>query len=215
MNEIVIVAFGDSITNGAGIGDVTEQDTFRCLLEKDLNRMMKINARVINAGVNGDITTTAIKRLGQDVLQYNPDYVTIMFGVNDAGYYRPDTDSMAETPRVSAKNFGSNLRKIIQGIREISSIPILVTPLPMNDSYAHRDFNAYEDNGLNYLVDEYCQIIRNLCHEESLFLIDLNKAFTQDSDTTNLIPDGIHPNKCGHRYIADLYLSEFLKILDK
>ncbi len=215
MKEITIVAFGDSITNGAGIGDVTEQDTFRCLLEKDIKRMTKINARVLNAGVNGDITTTAIIRFGQDVLQYKPDYVTIMFGVNDAGYYRPDTDSMAETPRVSAKEFKSNLGEIIQGIQDINSIPILVTPLPMNDNYAHKDFHAYVENGLNYLVDEYSQIMRELCHEKNLFLIDVNKGCSQDSDTANLVPDGIHPNKCGHRYIADLYLSGFLKILNE
>jgi lysophospholipase L1-like esterase len=214
MKNIIIVAFGDSITNGVGIGDVTEEYTFRKLLEKDIKSMINVNARVINAGVNGDITTTAIERLDRDVLQHNPGYVTIMFGVNDAGYYRPDTDSMAETPRVFAKDFKANLIKIVDDIQMANSIPIMVTPLPMNDNYAHKNFHAYIKNGLNYIVDEYCQIIRELCHERNLYLIDVNKEFNQDPNTANLIPDGIHPNKCGHRYIADLYLSEFLKILD-
>jgi len=138
MKNIIIVAFGDSITNGVGIGDVTEEYTFRKLLEKDIKSMINVNARVINAGVNGDITTTAIERLDRDVLQHNPGYVTIMFGVNDAGYYRPDTDSMAETPRVFAKDFKANLIKIVDDIQMANSIPIMVTPLPMNDNYAHK-----------------------------------------------------------------------------
>ena len=36
MAKIRIVALGDSITNGAGIGDVREEDTFRHLLQEEL-----------------------------------------------------------------------------------------------------------------------------------------------------------------------------------
>lgn len=215
MKEIKIVALGDSITNGVGIGDVTETDTFRHLLQKDLAKMYDISVNVINAGVNGDITTTAILRLEKDVLQHKPDYVTVMFGVNDAGYYRPNIDSMADTPRVFADDFIENLKKIIDEIQKIGSKPILVTPLPMNENYGHKDFPAYKENGLNYLVDEYSQIIRNISIEQGLHLIDVNRIFTDDPDTVSLIPDGIHPNKCGHRFIADLFLSEFRNILDK
>jgi len=214
MKEIRIVAFGDSITNGAGIGDVSEQDTFRYLLQSDLRKMSKINVKVFNAGVNGDITTTAIPRLERDVFQHKPDYVTVMFGVNDAGYYRPATDSMADTPRVSARDFRSNLEIIIKAIQDKNAIPVLVTPIPMNNFYAHKDFPAYIENGLNYVVDEYSQIIRDICNERQVHLIDVNMAFSNDPDTVNLIPDGIHPNKCGHRFIADLYIAEFVKILN-
>jgi lysophospholipase L1-like esterase len=78
MKEIIIVALGDSITNGAGIGDVTEEDTYRHHLQVDLPKMVEYKVKVINAGVNGDITTTAIPRLERDVLQHKPDYVTMM-----------------------------------------------------------------------------------------------------------------------------------------
>ncbi|MGB9596173.1 MAG: SGNH/GDSL hydrolase family protein, partial [Candidatus Poribacteria bacterium] len=63
MKEITIVALGDSITNGAGIGDVTEEDTFRHHIQTDLSKIINRKVKVINAGVNGDITTTAIPRL--------------------------------------------------------------------------------------------------------------------------------------------------------
>ena len=213
MKEIIIVALGDSITNGAGIGDVTEEDTYRHHLQVDLPKMMGYKVKVINAGVNGDITTTAITRLERDVLQYKPDYVTIMFGVNDAGYYRPATDSMADTPRVSAEDFKKNLESIIDSVKGVGAIPVLVTPLPMNTFYAHKDFPAYVENGLNYLVEKYADIVRELCVEKGLHLIDVNKVFVDDPDTEKLIPDGIHPNKCGHRFIADIFLSEFIRIL--
>lgn len=213
MKEITIVALGDSITNGAGIGDVTEEDTFRHHIQTDLSKMINCKVKVINAGVNGDITTTAIPRLEHDVLRHKPDYVTIMFGVNDAGYYRPATDSMADTPRVSETDFKTNLETIISKIQDIKATPILITPLPMNEFYAHKDFPAYIENGLNYLVDRYSDIIRNLCAEKGLYLIDINKVFSTDPNTVRLVPDGIHPNKCGHRFIADIILSELIKII--
>jgi lysophospholipase L1-like esterase len=214
MKEIIIVALGDSITNGAGIGDVTEEDTYRYHLQADLPKMVEYKVKVINAGVNGDITTTAIPRLERDVLQYKPDYVTIMFGINDAGYYRPANDSMADTPRVSAEDFKKNLESIIDSVKNVGAIPILVTPLPMNTFYAHKDFPAYVKNGLNFLVEGYADIIRGLSIEKGLHIIDVNKVFVDDPDTEKLIPDGIHPNKCGHRFIADIFLSEFIKFID-
>ncbi|MGQ9609220.1 MAG: SGNH/GDSL hydrolase family protein [bacterium] len=213
MKKIRIVALGDSITNGKGIGDVEEEDTYRHLLQVDLARMLKCNVEVINAGVNGDITTTAIPRLERDVLQYKPDYVTIMFGVNDAGFYRPINDSMADTPRVTEQDFKINLNYIIDAIQQIGSKPILVTPLPMNQFYAHKDFPAYLENGLNYLVNKYSDIIREISANRNMPLIDTNKAFNDDPDTYKLIPDGIHPNKCGHKFIADIFISVFLKLL--
>ena len=67
MKKIRIVALGDSITNGVRVG-VEEKDTYRQLLQEDLSRTKGYEVEVINAGVNGDITTTAIHRLEQDVL---------------------------------------------------------------------------------------------------------------------------------------------------
>ena len=212
MRKIRIVALGDSITKGTSSG-VPEEETFRHLLQEELPQTTGCDVEVVNAGVNGDITTTAIRRLKRDVLQHKPDYVTIMFGVNDAGYYRPATDSMADTPRVTAADFRTNLETIIPAIQEIGAEPVLVTPVPMNPSYAQRDFPAYVENGLNYLVDEYSDIIRDLSSLTGLPLIDVHRDFSAGPDTEKLVPDGIHPNKDGHRFIADIFVREFADIL--
>lgn len=212
VRKIRIVVLGDSITKGTSSG-VPEEETFRRLLQPDLAQATGCDVEVVNAGVDGDITTTAIHRLRRDVLKQNPNYVTIMFGVNDAGYYRPATDSMADTPRVMAEDFRSNLETIVRAVQEIGAKPALVTPVPMNPSYAQRDFPAYVENGLNYLVDEYADIIRDLSSLNDLPLIDVHQAFRVDPDTEKLVPDGIHPNKDGHRFIADIFVREFEDIL--
>ncbi len=213
MAKIRIVALGDSITNGAGLSGVKEEETFRHLLQEELSRTARYDVEVINAGLNGDITTIAIHRLKRDVLQHEPDYVTIMFGVNDAGYYRPATDSVADTPRVTAARFRGNLEIIIKTIEAAGAKPALVTPVPMSSSYGHKDFPAYVENGLNYLVDEYADIIRDLSTQADLPLIDVHKAFSADPTTDKFVPDGIHPNKAGHRFIAGILVEAFTRIL--
>ncbi len=213
MAKIRIVALGDYITNGAGLSGVREEDTFRHLLQEDLSQRAGYDVEVINAGLNGDITTVAIYRLEQDVLRHEPDYVTIMFGVNDAGYYRPATDSVADTPRVTATRFRANLGTIVKAVQAANAKPVMVTPVPMNSAYGSRDFPAYVENCLNYLVDEYADIIRDLSSRAALPLIDVHKAFSADPTTDRFVPDGIHPNKAGHRFIADIFVETFARIL--
>jgi len=77
-----IVAPGDSITNGVGPAGVTEKDTFREIVRPEWSERLgsyveMVNAGV-NAGVNGDVVTLAIKRLKTDVLDRKPDIVTML-----------------------------------------------------------------------------------------------------------------------------------------
>lgn len=208
--EIKIIALGDSITNAVGISGVEEQDTYRYLMQAELSKAMARKVTVINAGVNGDITTLALGRLEQDVLRHKPHYVTIMFGVNDAGYFRPD-GPVGETPRVSAKEFEENLRFIISQVKSVDAKPILVTPAPMSPSYHLVDLPAYVEHGLNYLVDEYADIIRRLAPELKIPLIDVHRVFSADESTQEYVPDGIHPDKRGQRLIADIFVKAFIE----
>ncbi len=211
---IRIVAFGDSITYAVGHADVNEEDTYCHLLQTELSEATGVAVKVINAGLNADTTTGALARLEQDVLRHKPDYVTIMFGVNDAGYYRPN-GPVANTPRTAKEDFKENLRLIIERVLAIGAQPVLVTPVPMSKYYWLADLPAYREHGLNYLVDEYSNIIRDLAEEMNVPLIDVNCAFSSDQKAQELVPDGIHPDKGGQRRIADLFLSFFKKELGR
>jgi len=208
--EIKIVALGDSITNAVGISGVEKRDTYRYLLQVELSKALAQKVTVINAGVNGDITTLALDRVEYDVLRHKPHYVTIMFGVNDAGYFRPD-GPVGETPRASAHEFEGNLRFIVSKVKSIDAKPILVTPVPMSPSYHLANLPAYVEHGLNYLVDEYADITRRLARELRIPLIDVHRVFSDDEKTQEYVPDGIHPDKRGQRLIADVFVKAFLE----
>ena len=69
-----IIAFGDSLTSGTG---ATSGKDYPSQLSGIISRP------VINAGVPGDTTASALKRLEKDVLANSPDIVLITLGGND------------------------------------------------------------------------------------------------------------------------------------
>jgi len=69
-----IICFGDSITFGYG---AQTQESYPVVLSK------MIQIPVINAGIDGDTTTEALRRFDSDVLERDPLLVIIEFGGND------------------------------------------------------------------------------------------------------------------------------------
>jgi acyl-CoA thioesterase-1 len=69
-----IICFGDSLTYGTGAGKGMDYPS-------QLSKM--IGKPVVNAGVPGDTTTRALRRLERDVLSKSPDLVLITLGGND------------------------------------------------------------------------------------------------------------------------------------
>ena len=69
-----IICFGDSITFGYG---ANPGEDYPCALAKMLN------LPVINAGIDGDTSIEALKRIDSDVLGKDPLIVIIEFGGND------------------------------------------------------------------------------------------------------------------------------------
>lgn len=69
-----IICFGNSITFGYG---ANAAESYPSVLAK------MINIRVINAGIDGDTSTEALRRIESDVLKRDPLLVIVEFGGND------------------------------------------------------------------------------------------------------------------------------------
>ena len=207
-----IVALGDSITNGVGLAGVTEADTFRDVLRRELAERLGRKVEVRNAGVNGDIVTLAIGRLKRDVLDHKPDVVTVMFGGNEAGYYRPETNGFADTPRVGLKEFKATTARIVDRLRAERITVVLMTCPPMTERYGGMHLEPYRKHGINFLVRDYAQAMRDVAAEKRVELVDVYRAFQKSPDGPDCFPDGLHPDKRGHRVIADLLVQRLARI---
>jgi acyl-CoA thioesterase-1 len=70
----IIICFGDNLTSGIGAGDGMD---YPSQLAKMLGKS------VVNRGISGDTTASALGRLNRDVLSAEPDIVLITLGGND------------------------------------------------------------------------------------------------------------------------------------
>ncbi|NOX55748.1 MAG: SGNH/GDSL hydrolase family protein [Planctomycetes bacterium] len=212
MTSVRIVALGDSITNGAGLVGVKEAETFREIVGHELARRLGRPVEVINAGVNGDVVTLAIQRLRRDVLSRKPDVATVMFGGNEAGFYRPETGGFADTPRVPLDRFKTTLAQIVDRLQAAGITVVLMTCPPMTERYWGMHLEPYQKHGINFLVKQYAQAARDVAAEKRVELVDVYRAFEQSPERLDYFPDGLHPDARGHRVIADLLVERLVPI---
>jgi acyl-CoA thioesterase-1 len=112
----IIVAFGDSLTAGAGVARGKAYPDF---LQQEIDRR-GLPFRVVNEGVSGDTTDTGLARVGS-VIAHSPDFVVVEFGGND-GLRALPVDLMQE-----------NLRQIIRQLQESGAVVVLAgMKLPPN-----------------------------------------------------------------------------------
>jgi lysophospholipase L1-like esterase len=199
---VTIVCLGDSVTKGVRMG-VKAEETFCALLEKKL-KAAGIRAKVINAGVGGHTTADALQRFDRDVLGHKPSHVVIMFGLNDSW-----VDQGKTTSRLTAKEYGDNLRKMVATLKKKEIFPLLMTPNPViAPTYlAER----------NVRLKKYVNAMRSVARDEKVRLVDAYALFgelgLEGVPLNSMFTDAMHPNSRGHEAIAGLLINEFKDLL--
>ena len=101
----VIVAFGDSLTHGTGASSDT---AYPAVLASLTGRT------VVNAGVPGDTTASALERLPNVLAEHKPRLVLLCLGGNDM---------LRKQPQAATEN---NLRLLVQTIRASGAEVVLI-----------------------------------------------------------------------------------------
>jgi len=126
-----IIAFGDSLTQGVG---ALPKQSWPSQLSK------RLGVPIINAGVKGDTTDDALKRLQAEVLGKDPKMVIVLLGGND--YLQK---------RNRAQTF-QNLQAIITKIQGQGALVILVgADFPLAGSFARLYRETAQKLGCPYI----------------------------------------------------------------
>lgn len=212
VGPVRIVCMGDSITRGIREG-VTAEQTYEQLLQKRLTETVG-PVMVINAGIGGERTDQAIKRLDRDALAMNPDYVTLMYGTNDCHW-----DPGATGPRLPIDEYEANLRQMIARIREAGAVPVLVTPPPLTFALGKivKLNPVYKERGITFETQRYVHRVRHIARQMNVPLIDIYAAYGElavaGKNIDDYYTDGCHPNPAGHKLIADWFHEVFVDLL--
>lgn len=221
-NQPTIVVYGDSISRGIIFDDIKQKHAL--LLESFTNLVREhVNGVIYNAAKFGSTLVEGLQRLQNDVLRRRPDIVLIEFGGNDCDYR---WEEIAENPardfhpNTECSKFYELLSGLVVSLHAMKIVPVLVTLPPLDpDKYFKWISHNSEEAKTNILKfigsvshiyawhERYNAAVLRVAEETKTRLIDIRSAFLENEDYTTLIcGDGIHPNKDGHKVIANKIL---------
>lgn len=198
-----ILFFGDSIT---------EQRMYTNYVETFLiTRYPTWGLRFINSGWGGDKTwggalNSRDVRVARDVVAHQPTVITVMFGMNDAGY--------VEFSRSLYRKHQSNFYALADAFDGMTPKPRVTIIQP----------SAYDDvtrtpsisGGYNNILLRFGEVGKRIAQDRGYQWVDFNTPFNdllrrvmiQDlTAARNLLPDRVHPTPSGHLIMAQALLT--------
>lgn len=190
--NLIYYALGDSLSVGLFSNDMNSR--FTTLFNNDLKKgtgkdVIEIN----NSSVGKTVTNFGLPNV-QDLINHQPDIVTIEFGTNDSAY------------GVDSKNLGdftNNLDTLINRVKQetTAQILLLTTWSPSDGKYISND-------------ETYDHEIQNIGKKYNVTVVDLSTIWRNNPKVTendlgysqvyNRAKDQFHPNQIGHEEIAKL-----------
>ena len=167
-----IIFLGDSLTEGLG---VEKNKAYPALIqEKIINE--KLNYQVINSGVSGSTTASALNRV-KWLMSSKPDVIVLALGANDGLRGLPVNES--------EKNLQAAIDLITNNKIKIILLGVLMPP----------------NYGKKY-TDDFKKMYLQLARKNKINLIPFILDEVAGNPKLNQA-DGIHPNETGHQVIAE------------
>ncbi len=168
-----LVVLGDSLSEGYG---VSKDSAYPAVLEKKLREASIGNWQVINAGVSGSTTASALSRMKWHI-KSKPEAILLVLGANDGlrGLKIDETEN--------------NLSAAIS-YAQSQKVKVILGGLYMPPNYGKK----YTEN--------FKKMYISLSKKYNLIFIPFVLEHVAGNPKFNLA-DGIHPNEEGHKIIAE------------
>lgn len=202
----MVLFFGDSITdpkfNFRFRKSIKGKSIYAIQVKKVL-KSHKIKVKI--KGIASNRTYHLYDRVQEDCVDYKPDVIVMLIGVNDAweGYV---PEQYLPNPRDSFEHF----KKLFQVFKkELPNTKVLYLLPFMTDS-------IQEKIPFHQKLDEFREQYKAIALENGALVIDTQEIFNKAYDkysSSELAIDSIHPTDLGHRLIAQAVL-EHIEIIN-
>ncbi|QDK36428.1 arylesterase [Bdellovibrio sp. NC01] len=172
-NPKKLVVLGDSLSEGYG---VAKEAAYPAVLEKKLHEAGKKEWTVINAGVSGSTTASAISRM-KWIFKSKPDVVLLALGANDG--------LRGLKVEESEKHLGEAIE-----YAQSQKVRVILGGLYMPPNYG-KDYS-----------DKFKKMYESLAKKYKVTFIPFILDKVAGNPKYNLA-DGIHPNEEGHKIVAE------------
>lgn len=184
---------GEGLFNNLGFGYVRMVENLLASVYPE------VYLRITNAGISGNTSRDLLNRFEKDVVELNPDWVSICIGVNDV-WRQFDTPAHLDY-QVMPDEYEQNVEKMILAVKDRVKGVFIMTPYYMEPN---------KDDWMRARMDEYGVICKKLAEKYGCTFIDLQAMFNEyfkHRHSTFVAWDRVHPNQIGAMAIA----REFLK----
>ncbi len=193
VNEGEKIAFlGDSITQAGA-----RPNGYLRLVIRGLESA-GVKTSAIPAGISGHKSNQMLARLGRDVLNKKPDWMTLSCGVNDVWHGKRG---------VSLDDYKVNITKIVDQCQSAGVKVMILTSTMIGEDQGHAN---------NKKLATYNDFLKELAREKKCLLADLNAdmqaaiAASEDKKGGKLLTsDGVHMNPDGNKMMATGVLKSF------
>ena len=159
----------------------------------------ELGLRVVNMGISGNQVRDLKARWQSDVLDRNPDWVSVLIGINDV-WRQFDCPQMPES-HVPPEEYEATYEELIKETLPRAKGMILMTPYYMEPN---------TNDPMRKRMDEYGSIVKKLAGKYNLTSVDLQAGWDRlfrYMHSTNIAWDRVHPNQTGCMYIAKQFLA--------
>lgn len=178
-----LVVLGDSLTEGYG---VAKAQAFPAVLEKQIRAGGHKDWMVVNAGISGSTTASAMGRL-KWIFKSKPQMLIIALGANDG------------LRGLKVEDSEKNLAQAIE-FAQSEKVPVVLAGLFMPPNYG-KEYTEKFKGMYTHLAKKY---------KVPLIPFVLDKVA---GDPKMNLADGIHPNEAGHKIVAETVYQEIKGLL--
>lgn len=206
-----IACLGDSITAATNLEG--QEDYLKMSYPYQLGKVLNAG-EVVNLGIGGSSIGRYWDNAFVDRYKEIPkdsDIIIVMGGTND-GFCASEKE-LGSLEKREKRTFAGDLDELIQGLKKDypDAEIVLVTPLP---NILHDMLRRDRKDLLPQ--SSFVEIMKQLAEEYEIPVIDLYGSGILDSHDAavihSLIPDGVHGNEIGYRYLAEHIAAELIKI---
>ena len=163
----------------------------------------ELELEFFDLGISGNRSIDLLGRMEKDILEIDPDIVSIMIGVNDVWHRHSHGREMSD------EQFEANYREILDAIKEKTHAKILlISPFLLY---------APDKEIMRAEVESILAIVKRLAEEYADAYLPLDEKFAQalsEAPTPDFYSgDGVHPNAEGAAFIGELYLHTVAPLL--
>jgi lysophospholipase L1-like esterase len=201
-----LVMIGDSITDCGRLHPVGEGNSqalgqgYVALVDGWLRSVYpELGIRVVNMGIGGNTVRHLEQRWQLDVLDLQPDWLSVMIGTNDV--WRQFDHPLQPELHVYPDEYERTLRKLVAASRPLLDGLVLMAPFYLEPN---------RDDPMRRRMDEYGSIVKRIAREFDAIFVDTQAAF--DTLLTHTYPasialDRVHPDLAGHTVLARAFLN--------